>query len=327
MLEKCFIGSIILYKKCRITFLYKIMEDIKALYNIKYSITHFTIKFQENSQLNIFKESAIRGIIGQILLKKFCIEDKDCKNCAFKDNCISNNFVGMKLKYKPSFLAEEYIPSYMIICDNEKTNFKAGEELNFSIVFLSQGIILIPEIIRAVISAGKILGLNKYKYTLKEVLNDRNDKLYFDNKLYMKNIKIRTVKDYIENRLEISDEITMIKIMRPFRFKKEGKLATDINEKDLINLLTKRILTLNALEGNKIDQLKEYNLKITDKEIAWEENSRYSNRQNMKMKLGGLIGYIYLETTDLETKKLLIAGELLHIGKNTSFGLGDYILY
>ena len=70
-----------------------------------------------------------------------------------------------------------------------------------------------------------------------------------------------------------------------------------------------------------------YNLSITDKQIDWEENARYSNRQNMKMKLGGLIGYIYLETDDLETKKLLIAGELLHLGKNTSFGLGDYILY
>lgn len=297
------------------------------MYNIKYSITHFTIKFQENSELNISKESSIRGVIGQILLKKFCIKDMDCKNCDFKDNCISNNFVGMKLDYKPSFLAEEYVPTYIITCDDEKTKFKAGDELNFSITFLSKGIILIPEVIRAAASAGKILGLNKYKYTLKEVINDRNDKLYFENKLYMKNIKIRTVKDYIDNRLEISDEINMIKIMRPFRFKKEGKLATDINENDLINLLTKRILTLNALEGEKTDQLEDYNLSITDKQIDWEENARYSNRQNMKMKLGGLIGYIYLETDDLETKKLLIAGELLHLGKNTSFGLGDYILY
>ena len=70
------------------------------------------------------------------------------------------------------------------------------------------------------------------------------------------------------------------------------------------NLLTKRILTLNALEGEKTDQLEDYNLSITDKQIDWEENARYSNRQNMKMKLGGLIGYIYLETDDLETKKL-----------------------
>ena len=45
------------------------------------------------------------------------------------------------------------------------------------------------------------------------------------------------------------------------------------------------------------------------------------------MSLGGVTGLIELGEISEDAKKLLIAGELIHIGKNTSFGLGDYILY
>ena len=64
---------------------------MSILYNIKYSITHFTIKFQENSELNISKESSIRGVIGQILLKKFCI-----LNDIDKEMVKRNTYQGLK---------------------------------------------------------------------------------------------------------------------------------------------------------------------------------------------------------------------------------------
>jgi hypothetical protein len=52
---------------------------------------------------------------------------------------------------------------------------------------------------------------------------------------------------------------------------------------------------------------------------------RYSNRQHDKLKLGDFIGEIAYEGAGLaEFLPLLRAGELLHIGGSTSFGLGRY---
>lgn len=297
------------------------------MYNIKYSINHFTIQFEENAFLSTYKISALRGIIGNTLLKKFCIKNDNCKKCEFKDSCIASNFIEMKLKYRPEFAASDYMPSCVIVCDDEKRSFNIGENLSFTIISLCDSIVLISEIIRALSLAGRTIGLSGYKFNLQNVMNDREEYIICKNKLTLKNINVRRVSDYINNRLQISDEINMIKIMKPFRFKKEGKLSTDINNEDLISLLKKRIISLNALEGNKIDQLGEYNLNITEKQLEWRDIERHSNRQKTSMKLGGLTGYIYVDVSDIKTKELLIAGELLHIGKNTMFGLGDYILY
>ena len=51
---------------------------------------------------------------------------------------------------------------------------------------------------------------------------------------------------------------------------------------------------------------------------------RYSNRQQRLMNLEGLIGRITL-TGDLSLfSELLSLGELVHIGKNATMGLGQY---
>lgn len=51
---------------------------------------------------------------------------------------------------------------------------------------------------------------------------------------------------------------------------------------------------------------------------------RYSIRRNSKMTLRGITGTIELEEVPEEAKSLLLAGELIHVGKNTSLGFGRY---
>ena len=52
--------------------------------------------------------------------------------------------------------------------------------------------------------------------------------------------------------------------------------------------------------------------------------NRYSNRRDSAMTLRGIRGKVWFEGADEETMKLLFAGELLHVGKNTSFGFGEF---
>ena len=84
---------------------------------------------------------------------------------------------------------------------------------------------------------------------------------------------------------------------------------------------------LNGYEGieNK-DNIESGNTIITSSQLRWSENKRYSSRQKESMKLGGVEGNVFLNIENEEFLDLLIAGELVHIGKNTSFGLGKYIL-
>lgn len=296
-------------------------------YNIRYSICNFKMKLGQNSKLNYHKVSGIRGIIGQELLNRHCISDKNCKNCSFSNFCIPFNFYNMALKVEVPFTATDRVPPYVIICDDNRECIKKGEEIIFQIIFFSDSISFIPEVIRSIRSAGQNYGLYNNKYTLLEVTNDCNEYIFNGEIIDINNIKWRLLSEYIDNRLSISTDIDYLNIVNPLRYKKKGKLAKDIEPNDLIDLLIRRIVVLNALEGNKVNIDNNYNVFIRDKTLKWQESDRYSNRQKSKMKLGGIVGNILIDTDDIDFKRLLIAGELVHIGKSTAFGLGDYFLY
>lgn len=69
--------------------------------------------------------------------------------------------------------------------------------------------------------------------------------------------------------------------------------------------------------------------KFRTPEIKYQEHNiisvrRYSERKNQSMVLKGIKGYFLVEEWYPENLPLLFAGELIHIGKNTSFGFGRY---
>ena len=61
-------------------------------------------------------------------------------------------------------------------------------------------------------------------------------------------------------------------------------------------------------------------------ELVWRDWRRYSSRQRQEMVLGGVIGKVSLRGELAPFAGLLATGQWLHLGKNASFGLGQYAL-
>ena len=62
------------------------------------------------------------------------------------------------------------------------------------------------------------------------------------------------------------------------------------------------------------------------KDLGWKDWQRYSSRQDRKMSLGGVVGSIELEGLTAFHRTLLAVGQMIHAGKNATFGLGKYRL-
>ena len=60
--------------------------------------------------------------------------------------------------------------------------------------------------------------------------------------------------------------------------------------------------------------------------LRWFDWERYSSRQQQSMKLGGLLGSLQLYGDLAPFSQLLHLGQWLHVGKETTFGLGRYTL-
>jgi len=65
-------------------------------------------------------------------------------------------------------------------------------------------------------------------------------------------------------------------------------------------------------------------VKITASETRWEDWERFSGRQKQRIKMGGLMGRVTYEGDLQDYLPLLALGELVHVGKGTVFGNGQY---
>ena len=107
---------------------------------------------------------------------------------------------------------------------------------------------------------------------------------------------------------------------------KKISIATDIGhiDKNLVNNLVGSNFIL--LESNyDFELLKNQISQIQDEKILkWQDWTRYSSRQDQKMKLGGVVGKWQFKKLSPELSQLLYIGQWLHCGKNATFGLGKY---
>ncbi len=69
---------------------------------------------------------------------------------------------------------------------------------------------------------------------------------------------------------------------------------------------------------------KDVKLEISPQSNKWREFRRWSNRRNDEMLLGGFVGDMKLSGNLAPYLPLLYLGEFIHLGKQTTFGLGQY---
>jgi CRISPR-associated endoribonuclease Cas6 len=120
--------------------------------------------------------------------------------------------------------------------------------------------------------------------------------------------------------------------LTPTRILYDSQLTIDLEFYILIRNLLRRLSLLYYFHCNGdssewdfkglIEKAKE--VKVKEKKLRWYDWERYSGRQETMVKMVGFVGEITFEG-DIEPFMFLInAGEILHVGKGTGFGLGKY---
>ncbi|RLB13075.1 MAG: CRISPR-associated protein Cas6 [Deltaproteobacteria bacterium] len=300
----------------------------------------FTIKAKSDLELPPFKGSTLRGGLGYALKKIACVaNEKSCDDCLLKEKCVYSYIFETRPPRDSSF-KQKYLfaPHPFIILPPlaTKTCYKTGEYLSFELVLIGKAIEYLPYIVYAFHMLGEMgLGKGKGNYELIKVdeINKDGDKIcIFDsNKNNLTGpSQFITLNDFANN---IEEDIHQIKFLflTPVRLKEKGDLAVEINFSLFVERLITRIELLSRFHcgGNGIkgrDDLLRYakRIKTTYKSLRWKDWERYSQRQDTRMKLGGLIGSITFEGELDPFIPYLKVGQFIHVGLGTSFGLGRY---
>jgi hypothetical protein len=120
--------------------------------------------------------------------------------------------------------------------------------------------------------------------------------------------------------------------LTPTRIRMDGAAQLTLPFGVLVRSLLRRISMLCSAHGRSDLQAdfrglieRAASVKMVRSNLQWSDFERYSNRQGRKMNLGGFVGEVEYEGEAIEEfLPLIAAGEILHVGSNTTFGLGLY---
>ena len=303
----------------------------KGLFDIRYVKLHFTAMLMENTRLPVNKVSALRGGMGEMLLRANCIRDRHCEACDFESECIVRRTMYSKMEVQPAFMSGGDSVGYVLECEDYREAFEKGDCFNFQLLLFGKTIVYFSQYMNAFFALGESgLGKEKSRFQIVSVTNSRKETILDGKDVYMREYRIQTVKEYVEYR---ERQLTgtgglVLKFKSPLYLKFLGEVLEEFRIEPILTACRRRLYMLDCFEGIICDvppgrecrelpeELEEFHRKA--------QVRRFSNRTGTGMEFRGIEGTLSITRPDPELLKFLIAGELMHIGKNTSFGFGRF---
>lgn len=123
-----------------------------------------------------------------------------------------------------------------------------------------------------------------------------------------------------------------IRLATPLRLRVDGSMRDQIRASDFVAALVRRLAVLVRVWGDgELPDFRDLTVRAEEDldwrpSLRWLDWERWSNRQNSKIKMGGLIGEIEVSGQVSDYEPLLRLGELTGVGKGCVLGLGQYRL-
>lgn len=311
----------------------KIGDKELAMDNRRLSILYiklkFTLLFEQNTILPEHKVSALRGGMGEMLLRQNCISDRECEECIFEEVCIVRKTMYTYMKRKPPFMHGKDSVGYLIECEDDRTAIREGDKVEFFLTLFGNNIVYFGQYLQAFYQLG-VYGLGKHRssYVIVDIKNMFGESLLEDGCIDMKYYHPEPLTEYVERRKCYLKRIGCTNKMifhTPLSLKFQGKYLKKYSAEGVFRAVFRRIMMLDYFCEIYEDCPECENFpNIIKQSVERKTIRRYSTTQNEKINLTGIEGFMQLDEIPEMYMDYILAGEILHIGKNTSFGFGRY---
>ena len=302
-------------------------DQLKKYLEVRYVKLHFHLRMMEFCELNVNKAYGLRGGMGRMLMEMSCIRDEKCDVCDFRDECTVRRIMYSPFSVKPSFVTEGESIGYNICCTDYRTSFGPGDELEFTMTLFGKTIVYFYQILQAFYRLGqKGLGSGHGTFEIIRVTNSKNESLVDGYNIYKERYKVMTLWDYVNYRLRRPKGTRML-FHTQAAIKYNGENLKEYNSEAIVRALARRLYMLDCYEGIEADRLAFSELPlITAQRTRTIKSQRYSSRQNQKLPMNGITGYVDFDEIEEDLYTLMLAGEIMQIGSKTSQGLGRYTM-
>jgi len=217
----------------------------------------------------------------------------------------------------------------------EKTLYRPGDTLTFDLTLVGKGADFLPYFIYTFERLGERRGLGKGRgrFSVESVawLSPQGEEVLIydgDSKTLRNSFRSVTVQDLPAPSLV---NFLTLNFLTPTRLVYAETLTPVPDFHVLIRTLLRRLSNLAyfhcgadlKLDFRGLITAAEQMETVTS-DVRWYDWDRYSARQDARIKLGGFVGRVTYRGDLQSFLPLLRLGEVVHVGKGTSFGLGKY---
>ncbi len=285
----------------------------------------------EDLHLPRFMGSTLRGAFGYAFRKAVCVaRNMDCPSCPIYDRCVyayvfDTPTVGKNgLLQKTPFAPHPFVLTPPPIGRNE---FRRGETLRFGLTLFGRAVNYLPHFLMALEVLGRSgLGRNRGRLALTRTTQDGT--IISDGTELMGEPRPHYIAELDGNA---HGDIHGVKIdfLTPTKLIWRGRILYEPHFPAIVEAISRRLRWLVQFHTDgkwdyPAEQLRTPAEKVELKshDVRDFDLFRYSTRKRRRMQFKGFIGEAVFEGETDIFLPLLKAGEVIHIGKATSFGFG-----
>ena len=325
---------------------------------IAYGAYQFSLEARSEIHLPLYKGSSFRGAFGHALKKVVCTRrDKDCSQCLLKGQCVYSYVFETPPPANTKIMRKYPAAPHPFIVEpplEKKHTFEQGEDLVFKLILIGRALDLLPYFIYSFEELGRIgIGRERGKFELKTIravnLNGNNpaskstrssEDALNDPVIYSSDTKRLVtipkgsllIDTQIPDHHKTRSRKLTLSFSTPTRINYNGRLTREVEFHIITRQLLRRLALLSYFHCNmdisdwKFKDIirKAEKVNVKENKLHWFDWQRYSMRQDKRIKMGGFVGEITFQGDIAPFMPLIKAGEMLHVGKGTVFGLGKY---
>jgi len=302
----------------------------------------FRCCFESEARLPAYKGSTFRGVFGHALKSVVCaLKRQTCDQCLLKTQCIyALVFETQHAISPPPGARIAAVPHPFVIepPQTAQTDFHAGDTFDFNLILFGPINRNLPYFIYAFdrmgkIGIGKKLNGRRGRFVLKSV-EHHGHTIYMDTdqRLDMRDDFPRLILNKPDEEPSRNGSRMKITLKTPLRLKFQNRLSAALPFHLLVRAMLRRVDSLLRCYGEQAPELdfkglvrraEAVRIVESESDLRWYDWQRYSQRQDQKMLMGGMLGSVTFEGVLDEFMPLVEFCERTHIGKQTAFGLGE----
>ncbi len=305
---------------------------------MQYGKYTFQCRFEHEAVLPSYKGSTFRGVFGIALKKVVCaLKRQACETCLLRTRCLYARVFETPIALQMPEGSRISTPPHPFVVEPPETHrreFAPGDTLACDFLLFGEVNRSLPYFVFAFeqmgrIGIGKRINGRRGRFVLDEVR--AGDEVLYD--VGGETLSRFEAKDLllVERPTAPESGVSRLRVdlKTPLRIKYDNRLKADLPFHVLVRAMLRRISSLMSVYGTGEPDL-DYRgmveragaVRTVENRLRWFDWERYSNRQERKMLMGGIIGSVTYEGRLSEYLPLLDFCEKVHLGKNTSFGLG-----